>query len=300
VAGIDFEVKSGECFGFLGPNGAGKSSTMRMIHAFSPLTEGTLEVLGLDVSRHARAIKRRLGVVPQEDSLDPDLTVHENLIVYARYFGIRRARAETRAAELLAFLALGDKRDVRVPELSGGMRRRLVIARALINQPELLILDEPTTGLDPQARHLIWQKLRALRGGGVTMVLTTHYMEEAERLCDRLVIMDGGRILDEGTPAELVGRHLRREVVELRAQSAEAVAGLDALEARLLRELPEGTALDVERVGDTLFVYADDARRVAQVVGAIVAQDEHAPMLLHRLSNLEDVFLKLTGRELRD
>lgn len=241
VKGIDFEVRRGECFGFLGPNGAGKTSTMRMIYCFSPVSGGFLRVMDGDVQRQARQIKAKLGVVPQDDNLDPDLSVRQNLILYATYFDIPRSEAELRADELLDFLTLQEKANVKIDKLSGGMRRRLLIARSLINKPEVLILDEPTTGLDPQARHVIWAKLRQLKASGVTMVLTTHYMEEAERLCDRLVIMDHGKIVVQGTPQALVEKYVGKEI-----------------------------------------------------------EETHASRTYLRPANLEDVFLKLTGHELRD
>ena len=216
VAGIDVDVRRGEAFGFLGPNGAGKSSTMRMIGCVSPPTEGTLRILGLDPRRDGPAIRARLGVCPQQDSLDPELTVRENLTTYARYFGIPRRVARERAAELLEFVQLTERANSKVEPLSGGMKRRLTIARALVNEPDIVLLDEPTTGLDPQARHLVWERLFRLKQRGVTLVLTTHYMDEAEQLCDRLVVMDGGRIVAEGSPRALIEQHSTREVVELR------------------------------------------------------------------------------------
>ena len=227
VDGIDFEVQRGEVFGFLGPNGAGKSSTMRMIGCVSPLTEGTLRVLDLDPVADGPKIRGRLGVVPQEDNLDTELSVFDNLVIYGRYFGIPKAVLRDRVTELLDFVQLGDRASSKVDPLSGGMKRRLTIARALVNEPDLLLLDEPTTGLDPQARHLVWERLWRLKQDGVTQVLTTHYMDEAERLCDRLVIMDGGRIVDEGSPASLVARHVTREVVEVRPTSAGTAEQLD-------------------------------------------------------------------------
>ncbi len=216
VDGIDFQVRQGEVFGFLGPNGAGKSSTMRMIACVSPVSGGSLGCWAPIPPPTGRPIRARLGVVPQEDTLDTELSVEDNLIIYGRYFGIAKSVLRARAAELLDFVQLGDRATSKVDPLSGGMKRRLTIARALINEPDLLLLDEPTTGLDPQARHLVWERLYQLKQEGVTQVLTTHYMDEAERLCDRLVIMDGGRIVDEGSPAELIARHVTREVVELR------------------------------------------------------------------------------------
>src|SRR3954451_18420538 len=226
VDGVDFDVQRGEAFGFLGPNGAGKSSTMRMIGCVSPPTGGTLRILGLDPLRDGPAIRARLGVCPQLDNLDIELTVRENLTTYARFFGIPRRVARRRADELLEFVQLGERADSKVEPLSGGMKRRLTIARAMVNEPEMVLLDEPTTGLDPQARHLVWERLFRLKQQGVTLVLTTHYMDEAEQLCDRLVVMDGGRIAAEGSPRDLIERYSTREVVELRfdAESQEGFA----------------------------------------------------------------------------
>ena len=286
VCSIDFSVKEGECFGFLGPNGAGKTTTMRMITCYSPLTRGHLSVFGLDVMRHPREIQGRIGVVPQENNLDPDLTVYENLMVYARYFDIPRRVARERARELLEFVQLSERRDEKIPNLSGGMKRRLLVARSLINEPELTILDEPTTGLDPQARHLIWQKLRWLKSQGVTMVLTTHYMEEAAQLCDRLVIMDLGSILTEGSPKELVDKYVGREVVELRLKGDE--------EGEVFNRL-RGMDFSFERAGDVLFIFSEDGDAL---LSRIMGMEDVE--FLHRHATLEDVFLKLTGRELRE
>jgi lipooligosaccharide transport system ATP-binding protein len=287
VAGIDVDVARGEVFGFLGPNGAGKSSTMRMIGCVSPPSGGTLQVLGLDPRRDGARIRARLGVVPQEDNLDTELSVRDNLVIYGRYFGLSRPVLAERVASLLDFVQLTDRADSRVDPLSGGMKRRLTIARALVNEPELVLLDEPTTGLDPQARHLVWERLYRLKQQGVTQVLTTHYMDEAEQLCDRLVVMDEGRIVDEGAPADLIARHVTKEVVELRfvdeAQRASAAPALTAL------------GLRAEDLPDRVLVYADDGDAVvAQVMGEGVP---HAAVLVRR-SSLEDVFLKLTGRSL--
>jgi len=287
VKGINFQIRRGECFGFLGPNGAGKTSTMRMIYCFSPLSGGFLSVLGMEVTREARQIKARLGVVSQEDNLDPDLTVRQNLSLYATYFDIPRAEAKRRADELLGFLSLQEKKDQKIDKLSGGMKRRLMIARALINKPEVLILDEPTTGLDPQARHLIWDKLRALKASGVTMVLTTHYMEEAQRLCDRLVIMDHGRILTEGSPSELVKKYVGREVLEIRAPRSVLLP----IKARL-----EEKHYENELMRETLYVLLQhqDAN-ILEEFPEIQGLDFHL-----RPASLEDVFLKLAGRELKE
>jgi lipooligosaccharide transport system ATP-binding protein len=288
VAGIDVEVRRGEAFGFLGPNGAGKSSTMRMIGCVSPPSGGELRVLGLDPVRQGPRIRARLGVVPQEDTLDAELTVRENLLVYARYFGIRRRAAEPRVGELLEFVQLADRADDRVEPLSGGMKRRLTIARSLLNEPELVLLDEPTTGLDPQARHLVWDRLFRLKQQGTTLVLTTHYMDEAEQLCDRLVVMDGGRIVAEGSPRELIGRYSTREVVELRFPPDEP---LDGIAGKL-----DGVGR-VEVLPDRLLSYVDDGDAAL----AAVHQRQITPAsVLVRRSTLEDVFLHLTGRTLVD
>jgi lipooligosaccharide transport system ATP-binding protein len=289
VDGIDFAIEAAECFGFLGPNGAGKTSTIRMLQAVAEPTGGTLRVLGLDPSTQGKEVRRRIGVCPQEDNLDPDLRVRDNLLVYGRYFQLDRGAVAARADELLRFVGLEEKAMAQVTELSGGMKRRLVLARALVNQPELLVLDEPTTGLDPQARHLIWQKLRELKQRGVTMVLTTHYMEEAERLCDRLVIMDQGRILEGGKPAELVARHVGHEVVELRFA--------DEAEADLLQGL-DLDGVESERAGDVrVFFFREPSPRIAALTERALRAGVSA---LVRRAGLEDVFLKLTGRELHE
>jgi len=287
VAGIDFRIDKGECFGFLGPNGAGKTSTMRMLQSVSLPSAGKLSVLGMDPVRDGKLIRTRIGVCPQADNLDPDLPVRQNLLVYGRYFPQPRAVTARRADELLEFVALGDKRDHAIPELSGGMKRRLVIARALINEPELLLLDEPTTGLDPQARHLIWAKLRELRTRGVTMVLTTHYMDEAERLCDRLVIMNEGKILAAGQPRELIEAHVGKEVFELGASAEEARA--------FLADVELGGAAH-EHTGDVLAVFLGERSALSE---RLVERARHGgSRYLLRNATLEDVFLKLTGREL--
>jgi lipooligosaccharide transport system ATP-binding protein len=285
VDGVDFDVSRGQAFGFLGPNGAGKSSTMRMIQCVSPPSAGELSVLGMDPATAGPRIRARLGVVPQEDTLDAELTVRENLLVYARYFGMSWAAARARAGELLEFVQLADKVDARVQTLSGGMKRRLTIARSLVNSPELLLLDEPTTGLDPQARHVVWDRLFRLKAQGVTLVLTTHYMDEAEQLCDRLVVMDTGRIVAEGSPRELIERYSTREVVELRYPPGVPAPRWDADAAR------------VEALADRLLVYTDHGDAVA----ASAARRDPAPLgVLVRRSSLEDVFLRLTGRTLVD
>ena len=288
VRGIDFEIAPGEAFGFLGPNGAGKSSTMRMIGCVSPVTSGTLRLFGLDPATKGRQIRARLGVVPQQDNLDSELTVFDNLVVYGRYFDIPRAECKARARELLEFVQLSDRADSRVEPLSGGMKRRLTIARSLINQPELLLLDEPTTGLDPQARHILWDRLYRLKQQGVTLVLTTHYMDEAEQLCDRLVVMDGGLIVAEGSPRALISEHSTREVLELRFP-----AGTNAERSRSIADLGERQ----EILPDRVLVYDDDGESILHQVHERGVAPESA---LVRRSTLEDVFLRLTGRTLVD
>jgi lipooligosaccharide transport system ATP-binding protein len=284
---IDFEIQEGECFGFLGPNGAGKTSTMKMIYCFSPVTGGNLKVMGKEVQVEASEIKRSMGVVPQEDNLDPDLSVIDNLTMYAHYFDIPKKEATQRAEELLDFLQLGEKRGEPIGHLSGGMKRRLVIARGLINKPKILILDEPTTGLDPQARHLIWNKLRNLKKSGVTMVLTTHYMEEAAQLCDRLVIMNEAKILAQGSPQELIQKYAGREVYEIRASKS-------ALNQ--LRESFHKQGFDAERHEETLYLFVRDGSELSvEILNRVKDLDFH-----HRMSTLEDVFLKVAGRELRE
>jgi lipooligosaccharide transport system ATP-binding protein len=287
VDGIDFSVRRGEVFGFLGPNGAGKTTTMRMIACVSPLTDGSLRVLGMDPVREGPAIRARLGVVPQDDNLDTELTVWDNLLIYGRYFGLPVSVIRERASELLAFARLDDRRDSRVDPLSGGMKRRLTIARALINRPDVMLLDEPTTGLDPQARHLLWERLYRLKREGVTLVLTTHYMDEAEQLCDRLVIMDQGRIVAEGSPRQLIDRHAPREVVELRFALPEQQ---DAA-VPLVSDLGER----VEPVADRVLIYTHHGD---DTVAGITARGIHPDSVLVRRSSLEDVFLILTGRSL--
>jgi lipooligosaccharide transport system ATP-binding protein len=286
VDDVSFEVRPGEAFGFLGPNGAGKSSTMRMIAAVSPVTEGHLRVMGLDPAADGPEIRSRLGVVPQEENLDEELSVYENLLIYGRYFGMPRKVIDERVAELLHFAALEERRDSRVEPLSGGMKRRLVIARGLINQPEVLILDEPTTGLDPQARHLLWDRLYRLKQQGVTLIITTHYMDEAEQLCDRLVIMDKGRIVAGGSPRQLIEQHSTREVLELRF----AVGMQEEMLARV-----DGLARRTEVLPDRVLLYSDDADEAA----ARLFQRGVVPeSMVSRRSTLEDVFLRLTGRSL--
>jgi lipooligosaccharide transport system ATP-binding protein len=289
VDGIEIRVRAGETFGFLGPNGAGKTSTMRMIACVSPPTAGTLRVLGMDVRTEGSAIRARLGVVPQDDTLDTELTVWDNLLIYGRYFDLPRPLIKERATEHLSFVQLSDRRSSLVDPLSGGMKRRLTIARALINDPQLLLLDEPTTGLDPQARHLVWERLYSLKRRGVTQVLTTHYMDEAEQLCDRLVIMDGGRIVATGSPRELIATHSTREVVELRFATPEehdrAGAQLHAADEQ------------VEELADRFLVYAADGDATAD---RLTGNGLRPAAVLVRRSTLEDVFLHLTGRSLEE
>ena len=290
VDGIDFEIGRGVAFGFLGPNGAGKSSTMRMLSAISPVTSGVLRVLGLDPAHDGPQIRSRIGVVPQDDCLDRDLTVRENLYVYGRYFGLKKSVIRDRIDGLLAFAQLEEKADAQVEMLSGGMRRRLTIARSLINEPEIVLLDEPTTGLDPQARHVLWERLYRLKRDGVTLIITTHYMDEAEQLCDRLAVMDGGRIVAEGSPRQLIDAHITREVLELRFDPE-----VQADVAERLREAQLGERL--EPLPDRLVVYAEDGEAALAGVHALGLTPITA---LVRRATLEDVFLKLTGRSLID
>ncbi len=288
VKSVDFEVYRGECFGFLGPNGAGKTTTMKMIYGAAVPTGGELTVAGLDIRREERAVKRRIGVVPQENNLDEDLKVKENLLVYGRYYDLPKKETMRRAEELLEFVELTDKADAEVEHLSGGMKRRLLIARALINDPEIVVLDEPTTGLDPQARHLVWERLRRLTSEGKTLILTTHYMEEAAQLCDRLVVMEGGVIIAQGSPDELIEEYVSPEVLELRAKP-------DALEK--LRALVEDLSDAVERAGEALLVYTPDAGALQERI-----RNSGVPVdnTLYRRAGLEDVFMRLTGRRLID
>jgi lipooligosaccharide transport system ATP-binding protein len=287
VDGIDFDVQRGEAFGFLGPNGAGKSSTMRMIGCVSPPTAGTLRILDLDPVGDGPQIRGRLGVVPQQDTLDNELTVRENLIIYGRYFGLSRGEVRARADRLLEFVQLDERASSKVEPLSGGMKRRLTIARSLVNDPEVLLLDEPTTGLDPQARHVVWDRLFRLKQQGVTLVLTTHYMDEAEQLCDRLVVMDRGRIAEEGSPLELIQRLSTREVVELRFP--DTVPEIDP-------SIFNGQVARIEVLPDRVLLYTDDGDALVPT-----AHDRLRPQsVLVRRSTLEDVFLRLTGRTLID
>ena len=284
VDGISFAVQPGECFGLLGPNGAGKTTTIRMLYGYTPRDAGRLELFGLDIDRHLREIKRRIGICQQEDSLDPDLSVRDNLIGYARYFSIPRQAAQQSADELLEFFALQGRAKNKIMTLSGGLKRRLMLARALVNQPELLILDEPTTGLDPQSRQLLWQKLAELKGRGLTILLTTHYMEEAERLCDRLVIVDHGRILVEGQPRALVREHVGHTVLE--------IADPDAA----VRDFLSSKSCRVEDLDRRLLVYLDDGDELFLKL----TREVRAEGCTLRPASLEDLFLKLTGRELRE
>jgi lipooligosaccharide transport system ATP-binding protein len=282
---IDFEVYKGECVGFLGPNGAGKTTTVRMIYCFSPVTGGSLSVAGMDVSTQSREIKKMVGVAPQEDNLDPDFTVAQNLQVYARYFNIPKVEASKRASKLLNFFHLEEKRDRSIPELSTGMKRRLIIARALINEPQILLLDEPTTGLDPQGRHIVWDEIRSLVKQGVTIILTTHYMEEASALCDRVLIIDNGRIIETGEPHELVRKHVGEDVLELSYN--------EAILEKLKEELPEA---HIETFGDQIRVFINQPHGVFE---RVVKKFPGVNMSI-RNANLEDVFLKLAGRKLKE
>jgi lipooligosaccharide transport system ATP-binding protein len=284
VDGIDFSIHAGECFGFLGPNGAGKTTTVKMIHCSLPVGAGELSVFGMPVGDHPRDIKARIGVCSQDDNLDPDFTVVKNLTVFARYFGMPASRSRQRSRELLEFMGLWERRDARIKELSGGLKRRLVIARALINDPDLLILDEPTTGLDPQSRHQVWDRIRTLRRQGKTILLTTHYMDEAQTLCDRLVIMDHGKILVEGPPAELVRSRVGREVVEVWGYPPALV------------EHARASGWTFETDTDRLFIYTE----TGEAVFSAIAGHYPSERCMVRTAGLEDLFLKLTGRELRE
>ncbi len=285
VDDIQLNIRRGECFGLLGPNGAGKTTTLRMLLGLTPPDGGELNVLGFEIPRQARQMHARMGLVPQGDNLDPDFSVAQNLRTYARYFGIPRSELDQRLPQLLAFASLEHKADAGISTLSGGMKRRLTMARALVNDPELVVLDEPTTGLDPQARQLIWQRLRELLAQGKSLILTTHYMDEAQRLCDRLAIMDNGHILVEESPAELICQHIEPQVIEVFGPGVEQW-GVDC---------GRNLAQRLEQVGETLFCYAEDEQPV-------LASLHQFPQLqfIHRRANLEDVFLKLTGKELRD
>jgi lipooligosaccharide transport system ATP-binding protein len=285
VRGLDLHVRRGECFGLLGPNGAGKTTTLRLLLGLIEPDAGSIELAGIAVPQHARAARMKVGVVPQMDNLDPDFSVRENLLAYGRYFGMDKAAIAARVPELLEFAGLASKADAQIAQLSGGMKRRLTLARALVHDPDILFLDEPTTGLDPQARHLIWQGLRRLIADGKTIVLTTHFMEEAERLTDRLAILDHGCLVAEGAPRTLIESHIEPAVVEVYGE------GLDAW----MRDHAGRVCQRFESVGETLFCYTDNAEHVIDVL-----KQTRALRYLHRPSNLEDVFLKLTGRDLRD
>ena len=287
VDGIAFSVRAGECFGFLGPNGAGKTTTIRMISCVSPVTDGSLTVDGLHVQAEPRRIKARLGVVPQDDNLDPDLTVRQNLRAYARYFDLADATAKSRIDEILTLFQLSEKQNDRIDSLSGGLKRRLTIARGLLNSPTILILDEPTVGLDPQARHMVWQKLRSLKARGITMLLTTHYMDEAAHLCDRVVVLDHGKIIAEGTPDELIASHAGKEVIELHGPIEDRLALMARLDGR--------KDIAIEEVEDILYVYV----RGDNGFDASSLKLE-ADRVVYRRANLEDVFLRLTGRGLAE
>jgi lipooligosaccharide transport system ATP-binding protein len=282
VSGVDLAVAPGECFGLLGPNGAGKTTTLKLCLGLIEPDGGAIELLGEPVPRRAREARVRVGVVPQFDNLDPDFTVAENLVVYGRYFGIARREIDARIPALLEFAGLAGRGDAKINTLSGGMKRRLILARALVNDPQIVFMDEPTTGLDPQARHLIWERLRRLTQEGKTLVLTTHFMEEAERLCHRLAIMDRGRIIAEGSPRELIAQHIEPQVLEVHGPGYEAWL-----------EGAKGLAPRVERAGDTVFCYGDDIEPLLKSLSPELSY-------LHRPASLEDVFLKLTGRDLRD
>jgi lipooligosaccharide transport system ATP-binding protein len=284
VDSISFQVLPGECFGLLGPNGAGKTSTIRMTYGFSPITDGDLEVFGRNITSDWRAIRYRIGVCQQENNLDPDLTVQQNLELFAHYFDILGKEARSKAEKLLHFIALDHRKAARVTELSGGMMRRLMIARALINDPQLLILDEPTTGLDPQSRHQVWQKLEELRSKGLSILLTTHYMEEASRLCDRLIIMDHGKILVQGKPSDLVTQHVDRHVIEVAKPSPE------------LRAFLQSQRLKHDDLGHRLLIYGKESDQLFHTISSRYCKDD----CMLRMATLEDVFLRLTGRELRE
>ena len=286
VDGIDFDVAKGESFGLLGPNGAGKSTTMRIIAATSRRTSGTISILGRDPEEHGPQVRAHLGVVPQQDNLDTELTFTENLYIYGRYFGLSKKFVNKKVEELLAFAQLEEKKDVKVEVLSGGMKRRLTIARALVSEPDILMLDEPTTGLDPQARHILWDRLFRLKEDGVTLIITTHFMDEAEQLCDRLVVMDKGKIMAEGSPAELIKEYSTREVLEVRFGSDR-----NKEVAPILREMCDR----IEELPDRILLYVEDGELLLE---AIAAKKLHPNTSLVRRSSLEDVFLRLTGRSL--
>jgi lipooligosaccharide transport system ATP-binding protein len=284
VRGLSLSIESGECFGFLGPNGAGKTTSLRMALGHVPPDSGSIHLLGYSIPAHARTAREKVGVVPQMDNLDPDFTVEENLIVYSRYFGIRDKDAKLKVPELLEFAGLSGREKSNIAELSGGMKRRLTIARALVNDPEFIVLDEPTTGLDPQARHLIWDRLKALRSRGKTLLLTTHFMDEAERLCDRLAVIDNGVLIAQGSPRELIEKTIEPDVVEVYGD-----------EVATLKERVSAFATRIEVSGETLFAYTTTPKPLTDALSQF-----QGIRVLHRPANLEDVFIKLTGRELRD
>jgi lipooligosaccharide transport system ATP-binding protein len=288
VDGIDFEIKKGESFGLLGPNGAGKSTTMRMIASTQQRSGGELTILGKDPNKHGPEIRAHLGVVPQQDNHDGELKAWENLYIYGRYFGLSRAFLKKKVEELLEFAQLTEKRDVKVDQLSGGMKRRLTIARGLVNEPEILMLDEPTTGLDPQARHILWDRLFRLKEEGVTLVITTHYMDEAEQLCDRLIVMDKGKIMAEGAPAELIKKYSSKEVLEVRFGSKN-----NAEAAKKIAHLGDR----IEPLPDRILIYSEDGEKVLKQIHKLGLEPQTS---LVRRSSLEDVFLRLTGRTLVD
>lgn len=285
IRGLSFSLKPGECYGLLGPNGAGKTTTLKLCLGLTEPNSGHITLVGLPVPQEARRARMRIGVVPQGDNLDPDFTVEENLIVYARYFGLSRAQSESRIPWLLEFSNLTAKRHARIGELSGGMKRRLTLARALVNDPDLIFMDEPTTGLDPQARHLIWERLKTLLAAGKTILLTTHFMDEAERLCDRLAVIDHGRLIAEGAPHDLIAEHIESQVIEVYGEQAPAWS---AQAGELLAER-------IETSGETVFCYTNDAQPILQSLASATGL-----RYVHRPANLEDLFLKLTGREMRD
>ena len=286
VRSISFEVYEGTCFGFLGPNGAGKSSTLKMIYGALPPTSGHIGIAGMSITEFPRQVKNILGVVPQEENLDSELNILENLLVFARYFKIPKRTAKQKALELLSFFHLEERGDSRVDELSTGLKKRLLIARGLMNQPKILILDEPTTGLDPQSRHIIWQRLRQLKAEGLTILLTTHYMEEASQLCDTVVIIDQGKILETGNPAELVKKEIGKEIIEIRTAPDQ--------DSEILQHLND-TRFSHERIGDTLYLYCEDGYQIISQLASIPHE-----RMIHRPATLEDLFLKRTGRELSD
>ncbi len=285
IRGLSFSLKPGECYGLLGPNGAGKTTTLKLCLGLTEPNSGHITLVGLPVPQEARRARMRIGVVPQGDNLDPDFTVEENLIVYARYFGLSRAQSQSRIPWLLEFSNLTAKRHARIGELSGGMKRRLTLARALVNDPDLIFMDEPTTGLDPQARHLIWERLKTLLAAGKTILLTTHFMDEAERLCDRLAVIDHGRLIAEGAPHDLIAEHIESQVIEVYGEQAPAWS---AQAGELLAER-------IETSGETVFCYTNDAQPILQSLASATGL-----RYVHRPANLEDLFLKLTGREMRD